>query len=373
MVLQEEETPQILNPPFIIDGLYCEEEEADLGESSFKDNGSENFGKTLKKETFLSFSFIDHDLFWEDDELLSLMSKEKETHRGYISVNSVEPLFLARKGALEWIFNVKEHYGFNALTMVLAVNYFDRFISTFKFQKDKPWMGQLAAVACLSLAAKVEETQVPLLLDLQLQVGESKYVFDSNTIERMELLVLSTLQWRMNPVTPISFFNHITSRLGLKTHLHLEFLRSCERLLLFLIADSRSRLYTPSILAAATMLHVIKEIEPCHYHEYQKQLIGVLKTCEDEVNACHKLIFELLGSHCKGNQGHKRKHPSIPSSPNGVIDASFSCDNSIDSWSVTSSVSSFPHPQLKRSRAPDQQMRPPSQNSMFVDVLGSPR
>ncbi|GMI86473.1 CYCLIN D3;2 [Hibiscus trionum] len=371
MALQEEVTQQIQNPPLIIDGLYCEEEEI-LGDCSFEDNASENFGGTVEKETFLPLFFIDHDLFWENDELLSLMSKEKETHHGYIDVNSDEPLVLARKEALEWIFKVKEHHGFNALTQVLAVNYFDRFISSLKFQKDKPWMGQLAAVACLSLAAKVEETQVPLLLDLQ--VEESKYVFDSNTIQRMELLVLSTLQWRMNPVTPISFFNLITSRLGLKTPLHLEFLGRCERLLLFLIADSRFMLYIPWILAAATMLHVIKEIEPCRYLEYQKQLIGVLKICEDKVNACYKLILELLESHCKGNRGHKRKHRSIRSSPNGVIDASFSCDNSVDSWAVTSSVSSFPHPRFKRSRAPDQQMRLPSLNRMFVvDVLSSPR
>ncbi|KAK8653017.1 hypothetical protein V6N13_127038 [Hibiscus sabdariffa] len=371
MALQEEETQQIQDPPLIIYRLYCEEEE-DLGECGFEDNASDNFGGTVIKETFLPLLFIDHDLFWEDDELLTLMSKEKETHHGYIDVNSDEPLFLARKEALEWVFKVKEHYGFHALTMVLAVNYFDRFVSSLKFQKDKPWMGQLAAVACLSLAAKFEETQVPLLLDLQ--VEGSKYVFDSNTIQRMELLVLSTLQWRMNPVTPISFFNHITSRLGLKTHLHLEFLRRCERLLLLLIADSRFMLYIPSIIAAATMVHVIKEIEPCHYLEYQKQLIGVLKTCEDKVNACYKLILELLESHCKGNRGHKRKHRSIPSSPNDVIDASFSCDNSVDLWAVTSSVSSFPHPRFKRSRAPDQQMRLPSLNRMFVvDVLSSPR
>ncbi|KAK8497829.1 hypothetical protein V6N13_034612 [Hibiscus sabdariffa] len=372
MALQEEETQQIQNPPLIIDRLYCEEEE-DLGECSFEDNASDNFGGTVKKETFLPLLFIDHDLFWEDDELLTLMSKEKETHHGYIDVNSDEPLVLARKEALEWIFKVKEHYGFHALTMVLAVNYFDRFVSSLKFQKDKPWMGQLAAVACLSLAAKVEETQVPLLLDLQV---ESKYVFDSNTMQRMELLVLSTLQWRMNPVTPISFFNLITSRLGfgLKTHLHLEFLRRCERLLLLLIADSRFMLYIPSIITAATMVHVVKEIEPCHYLEYQKQLIGVLKTCEDKVNACYKLILELLETHCKGNRGHKHKHRSIPSSPNDVIDASFSCDNSVDSGAVTSSVSSFPHPRFKRTRAPDQQMRLPSLNRMFVvDVLSSPR
>ncbi|KAE8707041.1 Cyclin-D3-2 [Hibiscus syriacus] len=292
------------------------------------------------------------------------MSKEKETHNGYIDVNSDESLVVARKEALEWIFKVKEHYGFNALTMVLAVNYFDRFISSLKFQKDKPWMRQLAAVACVSLAAKVEETQV----------WRNQSVFDSNTIQRMELLVLSILQWRMNPVTPISFFNHITSRLGLKIHLHLEFIRRCERLLLFLIADSRFMLYIPSILASATMLHVIKEIEPCHYLEYQKQLIGVLKTCEDKVNACYKLILELLESHSKGNRGHKHKHRSIPGSPNGVIDASYSCDNLVDLWAVTSSVSSFPHPWFKRSRAPDQQMRLPSMNRMFVvDVLSSPR
>ncbi|XVE87066.1 hypothetical protein DITRI_Ditri18aG0086400 [Diplodiscus trichospermus] len=374
MALQEEETQQIQSPPLIPDGLYCEEQ--DLGEYSFEENGSEIRGETLKKDTFLPLLCIEHDLFWEDDELLSLMSKEKETHLGYIDFYSDESLVLARKDALEWIYKVKARYGFNALTIVLAVNYFDRFISSLKFQKDKPWMGQLAAVACLSLAAKVEETQVPLILDLQVcvsKVEESKYVFDSKTIQRMELLVLSTLQWRMNPVTPISFFDQITRRLGLRISLHWEFLRRCEHLLLFLIADSRFVLYIPSILAAATMLHVIKEVEPCHYLEYQKQLLEVLKTCEDKVNACYKLILELLESHCKGNQGHKRKHRSITSSPNGVIDASFSCDSSDDSWAVASSVSSSPHPLFKKSRAQDQQMRLPSLNRMFVDVLNSPR
>ncbi|KAB2094567.1 hypothetical protein ES319_A02G168200v1 [Gossypium barbadense] len=343
-----------ISSPLILQKLYCEEEE----ESFEDDNGSEICVETVKKETFLPSFFIENDCFFEqDDELFVLMSKEKQTHHGYIDVNLNKPLVLARKQALGLFFKVKEHYGFNALTMVLAVNYFDRFISSLKLQQDNPWMSQLAAVACLSLAAKVEEAQVPLLLDLQ--VEESDYVFDSKTIQRMELLVLSTLQWRMNPITPISFFNHITSRLGLKSHLHFEFLHSCEHLLLLVIT------------AAATMLHVIKDIEPCHYVEYQKQLIGVLKICEDEVNSCYELISELLES-----RGHKRKRRLVPSpsSPNGVIDASFSSDNLVDSWAVTtSSVSSSSYPQFKRSRAPDQQMRLPSVNRMFVDPVSSPR
>ncbi|KAK8663880.1 hypothetical protein V6N13_083685 [Hibiscus sabdariffa] len=148
----------------------------------------------------------------------------------------------------------------------------------------------------------------------------------------MELLVFSTLQWRMNPVTPISFFDHITRRLGLRTHLHWEFLHGCEQLLLILIA----------------------EIEPGHNLEYRKQLIRVLKTCEGIAN---------------DRKGGKHKHGSMSSGPNSVTDASFSCGDSGDLWTATSSRQLL----FKRSRSKDQQMRLPSVNHMFVDVLSSPR
>ena len=71
------------------------------------------------------------------------------------------------------------------------------------------------------------------------QVEESKFVFEAKTIQRMELLVLSTLQWKMNPVTPLSFIDHIIRRLGWKTRLHWEFLWKCERLLLCVISGKQ--------------------------------------------------------------------------------------------------------------------------------------
>ncbi|KAE8686029.1 Detected protein of confused Function [Hibiscus syriacus] len=162
---------------------------------------------------------------------------------------------------------------------------------------------------------------------------EAEYVFDSKTIQRMELLVLSTLQWRMKQVFQFNFNT-----------------------------DSRFMLYVPSILAAATMLHVVKEVEPCHYLEYQKQLVGVLKICEDKVNACYELISELLERQYKGNLGNKRKHRSIPSSPSGVIDVSFSCDSSDGLWVVSCDIFS-----LFITTATV------SQNRLFVDVLSSHR
>lgn len=68
------------------------------------------------------------------------------------------------------------------------------------------------------------------------KVEEPPYVFEAKTIQRMEVLVLSTLKWKMNPVTPISFLDFITRRLGLNSHICWEFLKGCDSLLLSVIA-----------------------------------------------------------------------------------------------------------------------------------------
>ncbi|MBA0560943.1 hypothetical protein Golob_017813 [Gossypium lobatum] len=86
-------------------------------------------------------------------------------------------------------------------------------------------------------------------------------MFEAKTIQRMELLVLLTLKWKMHPITPLSFLVHIIRRLGLQTHLHREFLKRWEHLFLFVISDSRSVQYLPSVLATETMMHVIDHVE----------------------------------------------------------------------------------------------------------------
>lgn len=45
-------------------------------------------------------------------------------------------------------------------------------------------------------------------------------------------------------------------------------------------SDSRFVCYLPSVLATATMLHVINEIEPFNPLEYQNQLMSVFKINE---------------------------------------------------------------------------------------------
>lgn len=79
-------------------------------------------------------------------------------------------------------------------------------------QKGKGWPLQLLSVACLSLAAKMEEISVPLLLDLQTK--EPRFLFKPKTIQRMELMVMAILKWRLRSITPFDFVHHFISKLS---------------------------------------------------------------------------------------------------------------------------------------------------------------
>ena len=323
------------NRKSLLDTLYCSEAEEDYGH--FLNNSSP------ASPPFL----LQSDMFSDEQELTSLLGKEH--HNPLSTCLQTNPaLDFARREAVEWMLKVNSHYSFSALTAVLSVNYFDRFLFSFRFQNDiKPWMTRLAAVACLSLAAKVDETHVPFLIDLQ-QVEESRYLFEAKTIKKMEILILSTLGWKMNPPTSLSFLDYFTRRLGLKDHLFWEFLTKSEGVLLSLIGDSRFMSYLPSVLATATMMQVLKSVEPSLEAEYKSQLFGILRIDKEKVNSCCKLMLELW-SEFEGKQCMKRKFGIgwIPGSPNGVMDVSFSCDSSSnDSW-----VSSSPEPLSKKSRS----------------------
>ncbi|XP_015972565.1 cyclin-D3-1 [Arachis duranensis] len=287
--------------------------------------------------------FLEQDMLCDDSELKTLVSKEQEQEKK-LSILCIDEW--ERREAVEWILRVNAYFSFSALTASLAVNYLHRFLFTFTMKKNQPWLTHLAAVACISLAAKMEETQVPLPLDLQ--VEDSKYVFEAKTIKKMEILVLSTLEWKMNPPTPLSFIDYITRRLKC-----FHFLNTCQSLLLSLLPDSRFIGYLPSVLATATMMHVVNNnVEPCLASEYQNQFLAILEINKEKLEECYNVILEVVSeSGFNYKESKKRNFGSIiiPSSPSGVIDVSFSFDHhdsSNDSWEVVSandSVSSTPN------------------------------
>ncbi|KAK4785791.1 hypothetical protein SAY86_002480 [Trapa natans] len=141
-----------------------------------------------------------------DESITELIGNEKDFVPGldYLARYRSQSLDAsAREESVAWILKVQAYYGFQPLTAYLAVNYMDRFLCSHKLPQTDGWPMQLLSIACLSLAAKMEEPLVPSLLDLQ--IGGVKFIFESRTIRRMELLVLTILNWRLRSVTPLSF------------------------------------------------------------------------------------------------------------------------------------------------------------------------
>ncbi|KVH97781.1 Cyclin-like protein [Cynara cardunculus var. scolymus] len=154
-----------------------------------------------------------------DDSIAEFIEQERKFVPGIDYVERFQSQVLdasAREESVAWILKVQRFYGFQPLTAYLSVNYLDRFIYCRGFpvvnsSTANGWPLQLLSVACLSLAAKMEEPLVPSILDLQ--VEGAKYIFEPRTIRRMEFLVLSVLDWRLRSVTPFSFIGFFAHKI----------------------------------------------------------------------------------------------------------------------------------------------------------------
>ncbi|KAK8931289.1 Cyclin-D3-1 [Platanthera zijinensis] len=224
-----------------------EEDEKHWPDWSLRPNGPGFYGKIFEVFPLQS------------EECLSMLIEREAEHMpredyanrlagGYLDVS-------IREDAIDWILEVHAYYNFGPLTAYLSVNYLDRFLSLYDLPQEKSWMTQLLSVACLSLAAKMEEMEVPLLMDLQ--VGEAKFVFEARTIRRMELLLLSTLNWKMKSVTPFSFIEYFLNKLhGGDFPSELSISRAV-KLVLSTIRGNVFLAFKPSEIAAATALWVM--------------------------------------------------------------------------------------------------------------------
>ncbi|KAJ6919784.1 cyclin-D3-1-like [Populus alba x Populus x berolinensis] len=222
----------------------------------------------------------------------------------------------ARKEAVDWIAKVHAHFGFGPLCAYLSVNYLDRFLSAYELPKGNAWMVQLLGVACLSLAAKMEETEAPLSLDLQ--VGESSFVFEARTIQRMELLVLSALDWRMHTITPFTFIDYFLGKINNDQTPPRSFILQSIHLILSTIEGIYFMEFRPSEIAAAVSIAVVGETKTVDV----EQAISVLAqpVQKERVLKCFQLIHDLslVGESVKGPSASLL---SAPQSPVGVLEA----------------------------------------------------
>lgn len=306
-------------------------------------NSNNNINNNINQEN--NFETLFSGFYVANDECLaSLFVKERQHFLGidYLKRLRSGDLDLgARNLVIDWIEKVQSHYNFGPLCVYLSVNYLDRFLSAYELPKGKAWMMQLLGVACLSLAAKVDETDVPLSLDLQ--VGESRFVFEAKTIQRMELLVLSTLKWRMQSVTPFSFIDYFLYKLSGDKMPPRSLIFQATQLILSTIKGIDLMEFRPSEVAAAVAVFVTQQTQIVELTD--KAFSFLTDFVEKErLMKCVEIMHDLrMNSRSNGALAST----SVPQSPIGVLDASAclsykSDDTSTPSGSCANSAHSSP-------------------------------
>ncbi|CAI0627527.1 unnamed protein product [Linum tenue] len=214
----------------------------------------------------------------------------------------------AREEAVAWILKVRAYYNFAPLTAYLAVNYLDRFLYSRRLPQTDGWPLQLLSAACLSLAAKMEEPMVPALLDLQ--VEGAKFVFEPRTIGRMELLVLTELDWRLRSVTPFSFIGFFAWKLD-PTGSYSGFLVSrATDIILSNIQEASFVEYRPSSIAAAAVLCAADEIPSLSLANPEHAESWCDGLSKEKILSCYRLMQEL-----EQEAGRSSKAAAVLSTP----------------------------------------------------------
>ncbi|KAE9587102.1 putative cyclin [Lupinus albus] len=302
-----------------VSSLLCSEDR----DSVFEENSSvyEDTWQHIRNHQKHHFG-ESHVLPLQDDECFaSLVEKECHHCPGVVYLNRMyngDLDFGARKEAVDWIEMVRSQFGFGPLCAYLSINYLDRFLSAYQLP-GRDWAMQLLAVACLSLAAKIEECDVPMIVDLQ--VGESKFVFEAKAIQRMELLVLSTLNWRMQPITPFSFIDRFLYKINDddQSQLRSSILQSTQ-LILSTARGIDFLAFKPSEIAAAVAISVVGETKTI---DATKAISVLIPQAEEErVLKCVKMVEELLLNNGIYKDYSSVIVPCMTQSPIGVLDTS---------------------------------------------------
>lgn len=171
-----------------------------------------------------------------NDQLLALLQRElfyrtQSRNRSYQELQMPRQHAQWRPKICEWCYRVVDHFEFDRQVVYISMEYFDRFLCLYPGTSDlSSRMYQLAAMTCLYMAMKIHADSIyqrqvqdninnddnidsshefrRRCVRLSAYVELSRGQFYPHDIERMERVILQTLDWRLNPVTPMCFVSY---------------------------------------------------------------------------------------------------------------------------------------------------------------------
>lgn len=112
-----------------------------------------------------------------------------------------------RQRMAEWMYGVVDHCNFRRDIVAVAMAYLDLLLSKDSDIISSKRTFQLGAITCLYLAMKVYDTTFVKLSSL---VRLGRGLFSESDVLATETKILTKLQWRVHPPTPMCFLRHYT-------------------------------------------------------------------------------------------------------------------------------------------------------------------
>ncbi|KAJ6331640.1 hypothetical protein OIU76_010096 [Salix suchowensis] len=265
----------------------------------------------------------------EDCEKAVSIYLEKEVtcmpEPGYVEHLRTRDLLFPRFRAIHWLIKSRQRLSLSFETVFNAANYLDRFMSMNQCDGWKCWMVELLGVACLSVASKFTETRIPCLHDIQME--DLDHSFQPITIQRMELVLLRALGWRLSSTTAYSYVELLTMKIDfLKSYSCLQKdLVACRvtELLLGAMQDCSLVEFRPSIIAISALWCSLEEFVPSKSDAHLAHIKGLLNALDhkdDEVIKCHSIMeAQLINPVYNSLACRKRNSRYCPSSPVTVL------------------------------------------------------
>ncbi|XP_068644478.1 putative cyclin-D6-1 [Aristolochia californica] len=196
-----------------------------------------------------------------------------------------------RQNAVSLIMKAQFSCGLDPFITYLAINYLDRFVSSLEIPQGKPQILKLVAISCLSLAAKMKKI-VFSLNDVQSEEG---FIFDSETVRRMELLILGALKWRMRSITPFSFVSFLLAYFKFNDPSLMKCLKArATEVILKAQNDVKLLRYKPSIIAASALLSASHELLPIQFPSFRKEISTCIFVNNDKLFDCFAEMQEVV-------------------------------------------------------------------------------
>lgn len=168
-----------------------------------------------------------------------------------------------RKKMIEWCYQVVDFIEFSRETVIIAVSYLDRFMSSrseraLQVSRNRNEF-QLAMMTCLYTAIKLHE---PKVIDMKLLVELSRNSYTQEDFKQMEVDLLTSLNWLLNGPTAISFIEHYAVLLPFEGHdMHMEVaIETAKYQVEMCIAHYGLLQYNPSQIGLAALVDGIKSL-----------------------------------------------------------------------------------------------------------------